>query len=123
MTGLHRHNALRQPYYRDDQITFYRGKALDVARELPSDSVDCIVTSPPYFNLRDYLRIWASFQRPPTPTSLLDEKTRLAGTQLCPAREHLALTGGEARQPDHSRRTRLDAAARTLSWLAVSRCQ
>ncbi|WP_074133265.1 DNA-methyltransferase [Mycolicibacterium houstonense] len=42
------------PYFRDDQVTLYHGKALDVARELPSGSVDCIVTSPPYFNLRDY---------------------------------------------------------------------
>lgn len=42
------------PYFRDDQVTLYHGKALDVARELPSGSVDCIVTSPPYYNLRDY---------------------------------------------------------------------
>lgn len=30
------------------------GDALDVLDELPSDSVDCIVTSPPYWGLRDY---------------------------------------------------------------------
>lgn len=42
------------PYFHDDQITLYHGKALDVARRLPSGSVDCIATSPPYFNLRDY---------------------------------------------------------------------
>lgn len=41
-------------YYRDDQISLHHGDALDVARELPSGAADCIVTSPPYFGLRDY---------------------------------------------------------------------
>lgn len=31
------------------------GDALTLARELPDDSVDCIVTSPPYWGLRSYL--------------------------------------------------------------------
>lgn len=51
------HSVSRQPiapYFRDDHMTLYHGKALDVARQLPSSSVDCIVTSPPYFQLRDY---------------------------------------------------------------------
>lgn len=43
-----------EPYYRDDNITLYLGDALDVSRTLPDQSVDCIVTSPPYFGLRDY---------------------------------------------------------------------
>ncbi|OBB16189.1 hypothetical protein A5761_12620 [Mycolicibacterium setense] len=42
------------PYFRDKQVTLYHGKALDVARQLPSGSADCIVSSPPYYNLRDY---------------------------------------------------------------------
>ena len=42
------------PYYTDDQITLYHGDALDVAREIPRGSVDCIITSPPYYGLRDY---------------------------------------------------------------------
>ncbi|MHC3474644.1 DNA-methyltransferase [Streptomyces sp. 7R007] len=41
-------------YYRDDQATLLLGDALDVLRELPDGSVDCIVTSPPYYGLRDY---------------------------------------------------------------------
>lgn len=41
------------PYFCDKQVTLYHGKALDVARQLPSGSADCIVSSPPY-NLRDY---------------------------------------------------------------------
>lgn len=42
------------PYYRDEQVTLLLGDALDVLRTLPDGSVDCIVTSPPYFGLRDY---------------------------------------------------------------------
>ena len=32
----------------------YTGDALKVLKSLPSESVDCIVTSPPYYCLRDY---------------------------------------------------------------------
>lgn len=42
------------PYYQDDSVTLHHGDALDVARALPAGGVDCIVTSPPYFGLRDY---------------------------------------------------------------------
>ena len=41
-------------YYSDEQVTLHLGDALEVACELPSSSADCIVTSPPYFGLRDY---------------------------------------------------------------------
>lgn len=41
-------------YYQDDHVTLYHGDALEQARALPDGSVDCIVTSPPYFGLRDY---------------------------------------------------------------------
>lgn len=34
-------------YYQDDSVTVYHGDALDIARQLPDASVDCIVTSPP----------------------------------------------------------------------------
>jgi len=32
----------------------YQGDCLEVLKTLPGESVDCCVTSPPYFNLRDY---------------------------------------------------------------------
>jgi len=32
----------------------YLGNALDVLRQMPDESVDCIITSPPYWALRDY---------------------------------------------------------------------
>jgi DNA modification methylase len=44
----------REPYYSDDQVTLLLGDALEVAHSMDSGSVDCIVTSPPYFGLRDY---------------------------------------------------------------------
>lgn len=44
----------RPPYYADGDVTLWHGSALDVLRELPTGSVDCCVTSPPYFGLRDY---------------------------------------------------------------------
>lgn len=35
------------PYFKDDSVALYLGDALDVARQLPTAAVDCIVTSPP----------------------------------------------------------------------------
>lgn len=31
-----------------------QGDALEKLKELPNDSIDCVITSPPYWNLRDY---------------------------------------------------------------------
>lgn len=45
---------MTEPYYADDTVTLLLGDALDQLRTLPDRSVDCIVTSPPYFGLRDY---------------------------------------------------------------------
>jgi DNA modification methylase len=43
-----------EPFLSRDGITIYNGNVLDVLRALPSDSVHCCCTSPPYFGLRDY---------------------------------------------------------------------
>jgi DNA modification methylase len=43
-----------KPYLQDPDLTVYNGEALATLRELPDDCVDCIVTSPPYWGLRDY---------------------------------------------------------------------
>lgn len=43
-----------KPYYADEWLSIYEGDCRDVLRELPADSVDCVVTSPPYWGLRDY---------------------------------------------------------------------
>jgi DNA modification methylase len=42
-------------YYSDDAVTLHHGHALDVLKTLPDGSVNCCVTSPPYFGLRSYL--------------------------------------------------------------------
>jgi site-specific DNA-methyltransferase (cytosine-N4-specific) len=42
------------PYYADESVTLYLGDALAVLSTLAAESVDCVVTSPPYFGLRDY---------------------------------------------------------------------
>ncbi|WP_405611258.1 DNA-methyltransferase [Streptomyces sp. NBC_01508] len=42
------------PYYADEQVTLLLGDALEQLTTLPDGSADCIVTSPPYFGLRDY---------------------------------------------------------------------
>lgn len=42
------------PYYQDKDVTVYNGDVLAVLQELPSESVDCCITSPPYWGLRDY---------------------------------------------------------------------
>jgi DNA modification methylase len=36
------------PYYSDDFVTLYRGDCLTVMAEMPDESVDIVVTSPPY---------------------------------------------------------------------------
>lgn len=41
-------------FYSDDHVTLHHGDALATLATLPDASVDCIVTSPPYFGLRDY---------------------------------------------------------------------
>lgn len=43
-----------KPYYQDDSVTLWHGDSLQILRALPDLSVDCCVTSPPYFGLRDY---------------------------------------------------------------------
>jgi len=41
-------------YYQEPFVTLYQGHALDVLRELPPESVDCVLCSPPYWGLRSY---------------------------------------------------------------------
>lgn len=36
------------PYYQDEQVTFHHGDARDVLASLPDNSVDAVVTDPPY---------------------------------------------------------------------------
>lgn len=38
----------------DGRCTIHVGDCIDVMRSMPANSVDCVVTSPPYWGLRDY---------------------------------------------------------------------
>lgn len=42
------------PYYDQSGVSFYLGESLEVLRQLPDESVNCCITSPPYFGLRSY---------------------------------------------------------------------
>lgn len=42
------------PYFSDDWVTMYYGDVLVVTEALPSASVNCVVTLPPYWGLREY---------------------------------------------------------------------
>ena len=44
-----------KPYYEENGITIFCGDALSVLQNLPDESVQCCVTSPPYWGLRSYL--------------------------------------------------------------------
>lgn len=41
-------------YHNDGQVRIIQGNALDVLAEIPAESVQCVVTSPPYWGLRVY---------------------------------------------------------------------
>ncbi len=45
---------MTRPYYRDPTMNFHAGDATEILTTLPDESVHCVVTSPPYWGLRDY---------------------------------------------------------------------
>lgn len=42
------------PVFQNENHTIYIGDAQKVMRSLPANSVDCFITSPPYWHMRDY---------------------------------------------------------------------
>ena len=42
------------PWFTEHDVTLYQGHVLDVLPTLAAGSVNCVVTSPPYYGLRDY---------------------------------------------------------------------
>lgn len=46
--------AVVTPNYQDDWLTVYHGDARAVLAEIEEESVQCVVTSPPYWRQRDY---------------------------------------------------------------------
>ncbi|MDF5757609.1 site-specific DNA-methyltransferase [Spongiactinospora sp. TRM90649] len=57
-------------YWSDGQAALYHGDARQVLGELPAGSVDCIVTSPPYWGLRHYCE--GQYGQEPTPQAYVD---------------------------------------------------
>ena len=45
---------MSEPYYKDPSVCLWLGDARRVLEGMPESSVDCVVTSPPYYGLRDY---------------------------------------------------------------------
>lgn len=43
-----------QSYFENDNVKLYLGDTLDILKQLESNSVQCCVTSPPYWGLRNY---------------------------------------------------------------------
>jgi site-specific DNA-methyltransferase (cytosine-N4-specific) len=43
-----------EPFVADSDFTLFVGHVIDVLRELPDASVQCVVTSPPFWGLRNY---------------------------------------------------------------------
>lgn len=54
----------------------YLGNALDVLRTMPNDSIDCCVTSPPYYALRDYGTV-SQIGLEKTPTKYVEKLTEV----------------------------------------------
>jgi site-specific DNA-methyltransferase (cytosine-N4-specific) len=51
---MNRENMAPVPLWDSEAVTLYSGDATDVLSALPDSSVHCVVTSPPYYGLRDY---------------------------------------------------------------------
>lgn len=45
---------MRELFYTDEFITLWNGDCRDILPELEAESVQCVVTSPPFYGLRDY---------------------------------------------------------------------
>jgi site-specific DNA-methyltransferase (cytosine-N4-specific) len=60
-----------EPYVSDPDFTLHVGDAREVIAELPEASVDCVVTSPPYWGLRDYGEP-GQLGREPTPEAYVE---------------------------------------------------
>jgi len=44
-----------EAYYNKNGIEIYNGDCLEILKQFEPESIDCVMTSPPYWNLRCYL--------------------------------------------------------------------
>lgn len=59
------------PHCRDEGASLFTGDAVDTLAALPDASVDCVVSSPPYWGLRDY-GIGGRYGQEPTADAYVD---------------------------------------------------
>ena len=45
---------IRNFFISEDRHVLLKGSCLDILSRIPSESIDCVITSPPYWNQRDY---------------------------------------------------------------------
>jgi DNA modification methylase len=64
-------NHPTDPYWSDETAALYVGDARQLLAEMPDGSVDCLVTSPPYWAKRDY-RVPGQYGHEPTPAAYAD---------------------------------------------------
>ncbi len=94
------------PFYRDAAVTLYQGHALKVLAQLEAESVQCCVTSPPYWGLRDYgvqAVEWPEVSYAPMPGlshAYVDPQTTRLGHEPTPAEyvAHLVAVFREVRR-------------------------
>lgn len=66
-----------KPWFQDDTLTLYLGDASSALSDLPDGSVDCIVTSPPYYGLRQYTDSELEIGREPTPDDYVEDLSKV----------------------------------------------
>ncbi|MCL0084006.1 hypothetical protein M1N82_00385, partial [Dehalococcoidia bacterium] len=92
-------------YYEDSHITIYQGNCRNMA-ELPDESVQCVVTSPPYWGLRKYSGeqdlIWGGEPKCKHQWQFQDKETGQqhwnTGGKVIPSAERIIRNGGVVKQ-------------------------
>ncbi len=67
-----------EPYFETDNGKLYHGDCLNILKQMPDESVDCVVTSPPYWGLRDYSTV-GQIGLEPTIQEYIDIMTEIFG--------------------------------------------
>jgi DNA modification methylase len=63
-------------YFKEHDVVLHAGHVLDVVAALPPESVHCVVTSPPYYGLRDY-GVPGQIGTEPTPAAYVEALRRV----------------------------------------------
>lgn len=87
-----------EPFYLDDYVTLYHGDSREVLRTLPDASVNCCVTSPPYYGLRSYMPDAVKLRDDLTPEEREYVERELASLNVHPT---MAISYRKSEIPDH----------------------